>query len=303
MEELAGNVTQVLLAVGAGDKQAAEELLPLVYNELRRLAAARLARESPGQTLQATALVHEAWLRLGGASQPLWNSRAHFFGAAAEAMRRILLERARRKARLRHGGQTAEQLTQVIEAAGAGDAQAAEKLLPLVYEELRRLAAAKMAQEPPGKTLQPTALVHEAWLRIAGERHQQWNSRNHFFMEPHFPGLQPLGPLQHDLRGPAGPKHLLDHQGLRRRPPHVGHPDYSDSHHSQPAALGFQRWGQPAALLAPHRSAVSVRTRAELRGPIPGPPVTPPAMTNGATVSVTVPATNSSAFFRLVQNQ
>ena len=63
-----------------------------------------------------------------------------------------------------------------------GDAQAAEQLLPLVYEELRRLAAAKMAQEAPGKTLQPTALVHEAWLRIAGERHQQWNSRNHFFM-------------------------------------------------------------------------------------------------------------------------
>src|SRR6516225_6793474 len=104
MGETSGQLTQILEAVGAGDKHAAEELLPLVYDELRRLAAARMARESPGQTLQATALVHEAWLRLVGSNEIHWNGRGHFFGAAAEAMRRILLDRARKKGRLRHGG-------------------------------------------------------------------------------------------------------------------------------------------------------------------------------------------------------
>ena len=104
MEKSAEQVTQILQAVSAGDAHAAEELLPLVYDELRHLAAARMARESPGQTLQATALVHEAWLRLIGPNEIHWNGRGHFFGAAAEAMRRILLERARKKARLRHGG-------------------------------------------------------------------------------------------------------------------------------------------------------------------------------------------------------
>jgi RNA polymerase sigma factor (TIGR02999 family) len=105
MDSVPGQVTQILAAVNAGDKRAAAELLPLVYDELRRLAAARMAREKPGQTLQATALVHEAWLRLVGGNETLWNSRGHFFGAAAEAMRRILLERARKKARVCHGGQ------------------------------------------------------------------------------------------------------------------------------------------------------------------------------------------------------
>ena len=104
MGESAEHVTQILAAVGAGDKHAAEELLPLVYAELRRLAAARMAHEAPGQTLQPTALVHEAWLRLVGNSQQHWNSRNHFFMAAAEAMRRILIERARRKRRLKRGG-------------------------------------------------------------------------------------------------------------------------------------------------------------------------------------------------------
>jgi len=104
VEKSAEQVTQILQAVSAGDAHAAEELLPLVYDELRHLAAARMARESPGQTLQATALVHEAWLRLIGPNEIHWNGRGHFFGAAAEAMRRILLERARKKARLRHGG-------------------------------------------------------------------------------------------------------------------------------------------------------------------------------------------------------
>jgi len=98
------DVTQILERVEQGDGKAAEELLPLVYEELRKLAAARMAQEQPGQTLQPTALVHEAWLRVTGGQNQHWNSRGHFFGAAAEAMRRILVEAARRKARLRHGG-------------------------------------------------------------------------------------------------------------------------------------------------------------------------------------------------------
>ncbi len=97
-------VTQLLQAIERGDAKSAEELLPLVYEELRKLAASKMAREAPGQTLQPTALVHEAWLRLVGGAGPQFKGRAHFFGAAAEAMRRILIDRARRKAAQRHGG-------------------------------------------------------------------------------------------------------------------------------------------------------------------------------------------------------
>jgi RNA polymerase sigma factor (TIGR02999 family) len=97
-------MTRILSAIERGDPRAAEELLPMVYDELRRLAAQRLSREAPGQTLQATALVHEAYLRLVGAEDPGWNGRGHFFAAAAEAMRRILVERARRAQSLRRGG-------------------------------------------------------------------------------------------------------------------------------------------------------------------------------------------------------
>src|SRR5882672_10795883 len=96
--------TRILNAAQVGDAKAQDDLLPLVYNELRQLAARKMAHESGTQTLQPTALVHEAWLRLGGAEQPAWQNRAHFFGAAAEAMRRILLDRARRRRALRHGG-------------------------------------------------------------------------------------------------------------------------------------------------------------------------------------------------------
>lgn len=103
MSSASEQMTQILEAVGAGDAQAAEQLLPLVYEELRRLAAAKMAQEQPGQTLQPTALVHEAWLRVAGSGQQHWNSRGHFFGAAAEAMRRILIDRARRRHRQRHG--------------------------------------------------------------------------------------------------------------------------------------------------------------------------------------------------------
>src|SRR5208283_2259482 len=97
-------VTQILDAVAAGDAQAAEKLLPLVYEELRRLAAAKMAQQPPGQTLQPTALVHEAWLRLTGKEPGRFAGRAHFFAAAAEAMRHILIDSARRKRAARHGG-------------------------------------------------------------------------------------------------------------------------------------------------------------------------------------------------------
>jgi RNA polymerase sigma factor (TIGR02999 family) len=98
-------VTHILSAIEQGDPRAAEQLLPLVYDELRKLAAQKLAQEKPGQTLQATALVHEAYLRLvGNGEEPRWDNRRHFFAAAAEAMRRILVENARRKQTHKHGG-------------------------------------------------------------------------------------------------------------------------------------------------------------------------------------------------------
>src|SRR5262245_10002003 len=99
-----GDVTRILADIQRGDRQAAGQLLPLVYDELRKLAAARMAHEAPGQTLQATALVHEAWLKLAGSDRQQWRGRAHFFGAAAEAMRRILIDKARRKASQKRGG-------------------------------------------------------------------------------------------------------------------------------------------------------------------------------------------------------
>ena len=101
-------ITPILQRIEQGDPHAAGELLPLVYDELRRLAAAKMARETPGQTLQPTALVHEVWLRLGGDQQPPWTNRAHFFAAAAEGMRRILIDNARRKRAVRHGGELAK---------------------------------------------------------------------------------------------------------------------------------------------------------------------------------------------------
>jgi RNA polymerase sigma factor (TIGR02999 family) len=133
----ANDVTRILNAAQRGDLGAAEELLPLVYEELRKLAAAKMATEKPGQTLQPTALVHEAWLRLAGKENQQWNSRAHFFGAAAEAMRRILIENARRKRAARHGsGQPRVDIAQVEVAAPAND----DELLA-VHEALEKLAA------------------------------------------------------------------------------------------------------------------------------------------------------------------
>ncbi len=98
------DATLLLTAVEQGDPTAADKLLDLVYEELRRLATSKMAREAPGQTLQPTALVHEAWLKLVGSKRPRFENRAHFFSAAAEAMRRILIDRARRKLTMRHGG-------------------------------------------------------------------------------------------------------------------------------------------------------------------------------------------------------
>lgn len=98
-----GEVTQLLHAIDSGDSKAAEELLPLVYEELRRLAAHRMANERSDHTLQATALVHEAWIRLSGSTEQEWRGRNHFFSAAAESMRRILVDRARRRQRIRNG--------------------------------------------------------------------------------------------------------------------------------------------------------------------------------------------------------
>ncbi|HLN07159.1 MAG TPA: ECF-type sigma factor [Acidimicrobiales bacterium] len=130
------DVTCILSAIERGDLQAADQLLPLVYDELRKLAAQRLAQEKPGQTLQATALVHEAYLRLVGAGDPGWGSRGHFFAAAAEAMRRILVENARRKQRHRHGGAGQRLDLDEVDLAGAA---ASEDLLAL-DEALERLA-------------------------------------------------------------------------------------------------------------------------------------------------------------------
>jgi RNA polymerase sigma factor (TIGR02999 family) len=114
------DVTRVLSAIEQGDPQASEQLLPLVYDELRRLAAQKMAREAPGQTLEATALVHEAYLRLvDTAKAQHWNSRGHFFAAAAEAMRRILVERARHKRSLKAGGERRRQELADIELTAA----------------------------------------------------------------------------------------------------------------------------------------------------------------------------------------
>jgi RNA polymerase sigma factor (TIGR02999 family) len=132
-----GDVTRILEAAQQGDAKAAEELLPLVYEELRRLAAHKMANEASGHTLQPTALVHEAWLRLVGNQKQSWNGRGHFFGAAAEAMRRILIENARRKKAQRHGSGQAKLDIHQMEVASP---QKDEELLA-VHDSLEKLAA------------------------------------------------------------------------------------------------------------------------------------------------------------------
>jgi RNA polymerase sigma factor (TIGR02999 family) len=139
---LLSDVTRVLESIKSGDPQAAHELLPLVYGELRKLAASKMARESPDQTLQPTALVHEAWLRLVGDANPEFQGRAHFFAAAAEAMRRILIDKARRKRAQRHGGDKQRVDMENVEIAAPGD----DDQLMAVNDALDKLAATNLVQ-------------------------------------------------------------------------------------------------------------------------------------------------------------
>ncbi len=176
-------VTRILAQIDSGDPRAAEELLPLVYEELRRLATAKLADEKAGQTLQATALVHDAYLRLvGSADGQSWNNRGHFFGAAAEAMRRILVENARRKGREKHGGDLRRVELQDVAKGGQDDRlialdAALSRLAdedPLAAKVVELKYFAGLGREEIAATLGLT--VHQvrqkwayarAWLRIA----------------------------------------------------------------------------------------------------------------------------------------
>jgi len=157
-------LTVILQRMDQGDPRAADELLPLVYEELRQLAAQKMARENPGQTLQATALVHEAWLRLGGDDQPDWQNRAHFFAAAAEAMRRILIDNARRKNYLRHGG-GAERVN--LDGLDLAANMADEQLLAL-HEALSRLAEHNAQKAELVKLRFFAGLTNEQAARVLG---------------------------------------------------------------------------------------------------------------------------------------
>ena len=184
MGESAEAVTRILEAVGVADKQAAEQLLPLVYDELRRLAAARMAREAPGQTLQATALVHEVWLKLAGSDRQHWRGRTHFFGAAAEAMRRILIDRARSKAaQKRRGVQPLEELheseierpapsEEVLAVHEALDGLAAEDAVAAEVVKLRYFVGMTIPQISEALELAPRTVDRHwafarAWLKRA----------------------------------------------------------------------------------------------------------------------------------------
>jgi RNA polymerase sigma factor (TIGR02999 family) len=172
------DITRILSAIDQGDPAAAEKLLPLVYDELRKLAAIRLGQEKPGQTLQATALVHEAYLRLVGVESPQkWDGRGHFFAAAAEAMRRILVEQARRKKRIKHGGEFQRAYGGELNLVAGGEfnlVSDAEDEVLSVHEALDRLAAvdAQAAQVVKlhffaGLTLEDVASVLEISSRTA----------------------------------------------------------------------------------------------------------------------------------------
>ena len=180
-------VTQILSALQAGDPKAATELLPLVYEELRKLAAHRMANEPPGQTLQATALVHEAWLRLVSAEQQTWQNRAHFFGAAAEAMRRILVDIARRKRSLKRGvdfqridwenldvaaasnDETVLAVHEALDKLAARDATAAEVIERRFFGGLSNANAAKTLGLPE-RTAKRKWAYARAWLQIELKR-------------------------------------------------------------------------------------------------------------------------------------
>jgi RNA polymerase sigma factor (TIGR02999 family) len=183
------DISRVLQSMDQGNPRAAEELLPLVYDELRKLAAAKMANEAPGQTLQATALVHEAWLKLAGSDQPLWRGRAHFFGAAAEAMRRILIDKSRRKASQKRGADRAREelhdslqvrapAAEILAVHDALDALALEDPLAAEVVKLRYFVGMTIAEIADALSLSPrTADRHwafaRAWLKraIEGESH------------------------------------------------------------------------------------------------------------------------------------
>ncbi len=156
--------TQLLNAIENGDAKAADQLLPLVYNELRRLASSRMAHEAPGHTLQPTALVHEAWLRLVGNQSPMFQNRAHFFAAAAEAMRRILIERARYRRAARHGGGQQRVDLEQVELPFPGDD---DQLLAL-NEALEELAAAHPFEAELVKLRYFVGLTHEETAAALG---------------------------------------------------------------------------------------------------------------------------------------
>jgi RNA polymerase sigma factor (TIGR02999 family) len=165
------DVTQILSQIEDGDGQAAEKLLPLVYDELRKLAAARMAQENPGQTLQATALVHEAYVRLVDVDKAQhWDSRGHFFGAAAEAMRRILVEQARRKRRVRHGGDRNQvRLSEVdlSDAASSDDILELDEALSDLANEEPTVAKVVNLRHFAGLTIDETASVLGISVRTA----------------------------------------------------------------------------------------------------------------------------------------
>jgi RNA polymerase sigma factor (TIGR02999 family) len=179
------DVTQLLLAAEQGDPKAVDELFPLVYSELRKLAAAKLARETPGQTLQATALVHEVYLRLVGNESRTaleqsparhWNSRGHFFGAAAEAMRRILVEGARRRSRLKRGGDRERielELDELIEGDSDEELLAVDQALTRFSLEEPRKASLVKLRYFGGLTMNEAALALGISLATA-ERHWRY---------------------------------------------------------------------------------------------------------------------------------
>jgi RNA polymerase sigma factor (TIGR02999 family) len=170
------DVTHILSALEQGDPHAAEQLLPLVYDELRKLAANRLANERPGQTLQATALVHEAYLRLvGDGHERHWDSRGHFFAAAAEAMRRILVEDARRKRAVKHGGQVRRLEIDVAHLENPRHAEeilAVDEALAKLARENPRVAALVNLRYFAGMTLEDAGAVLGVSIRTA---HRYWN--------------------------------------------------------------------------------------------------------------------------------
>ena len=175
-------VTRILSAIEQGDASASAQLLPLVYEELRQLAATKLANERPGQTLEATALVHEAYLRLvGDGAEARWDGRGHFFAAAAEAMRRILVEQARRKGRVKHGGGLGRQadevelaaperperllaLDEALDRLAAGNPRAAELVKLRYFAGFSNAEAAALLGVSPRKANQVWAYAR-AWLR------------------------------------------------------------------------------------------------------------------------------------------